>query len=237
MKLSITIATFYRKDGSTERYLSRTLQSIKNQTYQDYMVYLIGDDYDKEEELISMSKIIDKDKMTLVNLPIAMERSKYRGKDLWVCGGCNAYNTAIDMSINDGLNYICHLDHDDYWLPHHLEEIHNAIITTKSNFICTLSDYQSRTILPEINSDLKLINFIPRPNSLVHSSVCVNFPYFNMKYRNTIEECGVAYASDADLWERMGQFLISRNEFGICVNTKTVIKDSEMSVINEPHLI
>jgi len=38
MKLSIVIATYYRKDGSTKKYLTKALDSVFNQTYQDFKI-------------------------------------------------------------------------------------------------------------------------------------------------------------------------------------------------------
>ena len=233
MKLSIVMATFYKKDGSTYIPLERALTSIKNQTHQDYFVYLIGDKYEKNDEFIKASKIIDSSKIKAVNLPNAPEREKYSGRNLWVCGGCNAYNTAIKMSQDDGLNYICHLDHDDYWLPNHLEIISKAIEQTKTNFVCTLSETPSKNILPKTNDKSYIQKYIPGPSQLIHSSSCVNFAYFNMKYRNMIEECNSVYPSDADLWSRIQKFLKDKNETGILLNIKTVIKDSGMSVIKQ----
>ena len=46
MKLAIRILTYQRKDGKTPFFLRRALESIKNQTYKDYKIFLIGDKYD-----------------------------------------------------------------------------------------------------------------------------------------------------------------------------------------------
>lgn len=231
MKLSIIIATYYKKDGSTTSHLNRALESIKNQSYQNYKVYLIGDNYEKDEEFVSLSKIIDSDKIMVKNLPIAIERNKYKGKELWVCGGVNAYNTAIELSLKDKLNYICHLDHDDYWLPNHLEVIEDAIQKTKTNFVCTLSETPNKKLLPQTTSFEYMQQFIPAPNKFIHSSSCINFEYFNIRYRNMIEEFGKVYPSDADLWNRIQTSLNKDNKTGIFLNIKTVIKDSGMHTI------
>jgi glycosyltransferase involved in cell wall biosynthesis len=50
MKLSIVIATYQRKDGSTPRLLTRALDSIFSQTYQNFKIYLIGDRYENNDE-------------------------------------------------------------------------------------------------------------------------------------------------------------------------------------------
>jgi len=40
MKLAIIISTYYRKDGRSSSFLTRALNSIANQTYQDYKIFL-----------------------------------------------------------------------------------------------------------------------------------------------------------------------------------------------------
>jgi hypothetical protein len=51
MKISIVIATYYRQDDKSSEYLRRALDSIFNQTHQDFKIYLIGDRYEKSEEI------------------------------------------------------------------------------------------------------------------------------------------------------------------------------------------
>jgi glycosyltransferase involved in cell wall biosynthesis len=78
MTIGIVIPTYRKPDGSTKIHLERALRSIKNQVYQDYKVILVGDQYEDQNELIHMSKIIDEEKITVINLPRAIEREKYR---------------------------------------------------------------------------------------------------------------------------------------------------------------
>ena len=124
--IGISIPTYQRKDGTTPFLLSRALESVKNQSYQDYKVFLIGDDYKDKKEFIKLaSSIIPSNKIYFENLPIAIERNKYptSSKQLWCSGGVNARNYIIDLALSDNINYLCPLDHDDYWHPQHLEFI------------------------------------------------------------------------------------------------------------------
>lgn len=238
MKLAITIATFYHKDGGIHTLLSRTLNSIKNQTHQDYMVYLIGDDYEKPEEFFELSKIIDKDKIKAINLPVAVERSKYKGAKLWVCGGVNASNTGINMALKDGLSYVCHLDHDDYWEPNHLKLISDVIDETKTNFVCTKAFMgKNKSIFPNIKSEKEYINFIPKGGTICHSSTCVNFNYFKFRYRNLVELFNQVHASDADLWNRIKIFYEEKKENGILINKVTCNRDKAQEVIHKKNII
>jgi len=65
MKIGIVIATYRKLDGSTYKHLKNTLESVKNQTHKDYKVFLIGDDYTDNNELIELSKIIDDDQILI----------------------------------------------------------------------------------------------------------------------------------------------------------------------------
>ena len=82
MKLAIVTATYWKLDGSTKNDLKRTLESVKNQSYQDYKLFLIGDNYSDHKELIELSQIIDPNKLCVINLPEAKERIKYNKIDL-----------------------------------------------------------------------------------------------------------------------------------------------------------
>ena len=116
MKLGILITTYQKYDGTTPFLLKRAIESIKNQSYQDYTLIIIGDKYDDNEEFESICNEVDlKDKIVYKNLPYAKEREKYSlsSKELWSAGGVNARNYGIDFGLELGLEYICHLDHDD----------------------------------------------------------------------------------------------------------------------------
>jgi glycosyltransferase involved in cell wall biosynthesis len=122
MRIGISIATYFRQNGQTKELLRRALESIKNQTHQDYMVFLIGDKYDYPMEFFELAtSIIPHDKIVYDNLDVAVEREKYHNNKqaLWACGGCNARNYANTLAKNY-VEYCCQLDDDDYFLENHL---------------------------------------------------------------------------------------------------------------------
>jgi len=47
----IIVPTFQRGDGKTPFYLKRCIASIYAQTHQDFIIYLIGDDYIEQKEV------------------------------------------------------------------------------------------------------------------------------------------------------------------------------------------
>lgn len=231
MKLSIIIPTYQREDNSTPFYLKRALDCIFNQTHQDFKVYVIGDKYEDNEEFLKICSGYDQDKIYFENLPIAKERDRYgKGWALWSYGGVNAVNYGIDKSLNDGNNYICHLDHDDEWSPFHLEMINDCINKTNADWICTKSLYMvPNNFLPNVYGlENEYISFLPGYAKLIHSSVCMNFKTIPLKYRDIFDETGVVgLPSDGDLWERCSIYIKDNGLNSYCINTLTVSHNEE----------
>ena len=229
MKLGILIPTYRKANGEYRDQIAKTLESVSNQTHKDYKVFLIGDLYDDNYEFEELSKIIDPSKIWAHNLPIAYERSKYSGKDLWVTGGVYASNIGIDQALKEGFDYICHLDHDDLWKPNHLELISTTIDKTKTNFIST----RSGKGWPAMESIDYLTKWRPLPSKVFKSTTCLNYKHFNIRFRNMIEEVNRVYASDADLWHRVNQLMVKNNEWGYVINESTMARlDSQFVIKN-----
>ena len=224
-RFSIVINTYQRDDNSTPTYLKRALDSVLNQTYQDFKIFLIGDKYENNDEFISILKHVDVDKIYYENLPFAKERDKYKTTDkqlLWKYGGCNAANYGIEKSLEEGFEYICHLDHDDEWYPNHLESLNDAIEKTGTSWLCTKSEYVHNMVYPPVRSELELIPYRPIPENLIHSSTCINFKKIPLRYRDVYEETGKSgYPADADLWFRISKFMEENATYGFIVNKIT----------------
>jgi glycosyltransferase involved in cell wall biosynthesis len=217
MKIGIVIPTYWRKDNSTQIILSRALNSILNQTHADYKVFLIGDKYERPDELTSIAKIIPASKIVVHNLPIAEERSKYTGHRLWCTGGINATNVGIDLCLKEKIRRICHLDHDDWWEPNHLFEIVKAFKEKDYAMVATQSTHINKQIFPRQITD----PFYPKCNDLVRSSVCINYSKLDIKYRNVFEETGVDLPGDCDLWNRISNRMIENKLAGKLVESVT----------------
>ena len=231
MKLGIVIATYQRKDGSTPKYLTRALDSIFNQTYQDFKIYLIGDRYENEEEINDIVSNDIGNNFYFENLKVAKERDFYTdNRLLWSYGGVNAINHGINLALSEGIEFICHLDHDDWWLKNHLEEVYNCIIKNNAHWVCTKSTYgNSNKFLPKVDIDEKYIPFLPKSSRLIHSSVCINFKKIPLFYRDVFEETGkIGLPADADLWERSRVFIEENKLNSVFVNVLTCRHDEEV---------
>jgi glycosyltransferase involved in cell wall biosynthesis len=209
LKIAIVIPTYFRSDGRSGNFLRRALTSIKNQSHKDYKVFLIGDKYEKKQEFISISKsIIEKEKIYYENLDYAKERDLYSEdpEKLWCSGGVNAINFGIEKALSEGYEYICHLDHDDYWLPNHLSSISSLLVQNpdKYVFVCSYCSYLGKQRVPYHSQPGE---YYPVEGDLTHSSTCVNFSKINLRYRDVNAETGKPFPSDADLWIRISNYM------------------------------
>ena len=229
-KFGIVISTYRREDGSTPEVLKRALDSVFNQTYRNFKVFLVGDRYEGENEVLELLKNYDSNKISFVNLKEAKERDNHKEKRaIWSYGGVNAINYGLGVLLNEGYEYICHLDHDDWWSLNHLEEFNKCLNIKTYNWLCTKSTYRNPNVfLPKIDGDTEYINFQPRSSALIHSSVCMNFKEINLQYRDLYLETGkIGLPADADLWERTREFLESKGQTGVFINKLTCFHEEE----------
>ena len=229
LNLAIVIATFQRKDGKSPDYLKRALDSVFSQTYQNFKIFLIGDKYENESEVLSILDGYDKSKIFFKNLPFAKERDIYTGLALWHYGGITAMNEGVEESLRNGYEYVCHLDHDDWWYEEHLETIVNCINETDSPWVCTKSTFGNPKIfLPNHNSNELYIPFSPRWATLIHSSVCMNFKKIPLRYRDVLADTNqMGLPGDADLWERVNVYSKNNNIKCTFINKLTCRHDEE----------
>lgn len=231
MKLAVLIPTYQRSDNRTPFYLKRAIDSVMEQSHQDFKIFVIGDRYENNLEFKSILSQYDKEKMFYVNLPFAKERDIYGANKLalWNYGGVNANNVGIELILSKEYKYICHLDHDDYWMPTHLKAINNCIEETSADFVCTKSTYKDVGTLPQLYTDKKFVKISPRPETLIHSSTCINFETLNFRYRDLFTEKGIiGLPSDADMWLRIGAYVdIVPTVSAYMVNEVTCIHDEE----------
>lgn len=219
-KIAIIISTYYRPDGRTKHFLERALNSLNEQTNKNLKVFLIGDKYEDMNEFNSFSSIIND--MYIENLSYAKERDKYKGRELWCSGGVNAINIGINKAKSEGYEWIINMDHDDYFLPSHIQDIQDRI-TDNCIFVCSKSNYKNIKVLPNIDE----LKYIPIGENLIKSSACVKFSKINITFRDVFEEEGRVYPSDADFWNRLGKIIINNNYESYCTNNITCVHDEE----------
>jgi virginiamycin A acetyltransferase len=236
MKLGISIPTYQRTDGKTPQLLRRAIESIKNQTYQDFVVIIIGDKYEDNIEFEQLCNSFELgEKLIYKNLPQAKEREKYPlgSKELWSAGGVFARNFGIDLGLELGLEYICALDHDDYWHPQHLEIINHVIESVPGvAFVNTCSTYFN-THLPGVELTDQIIPSTIKPGGCIHSSVCINHKKIPLKYRDVFEETGKEFAADADMWSRISTYMDKNKLTSYLVTSLTCYHPEEGATLQQ----
>jgi glycosyltransferase involved in cell wall biosynthesis len=229
MKFAIIIATYQRPDGLTPLYLRRAMDAVLNQNHKDFKLYVIGDKYEDNEEFMKLVKSYEGHlDLYYENLPFAIEREKY-GNDkeaVWCTAGTNLVNYAIDKAVKEGIDYICHLDHDDYWDKNHLQEINDAVEKTSAVWLCTRSVY-GNLVYPVGDYEDHLVPFLPLAGGLVHSAVCCNYRKIDLRYRDTYVEGGNKRPSDADLWDRLKEYITNNGLTSILINKLTCYHHDE----------
>jgi glycosyltransferase involved in cell wall biosynthesis len=171
IKFAIVMATYYRKAGTSRAFVERSIKSIRDQTYQNFKLFLIGDKYEHEEEFTSFKELLPSDKIETVNLPIAWERENCKNRhSLWCVGGATAMNRGLDLAVEQGFTHYVHLDDDDYWHPFHLRNVAMGYTQfPEATFVCTSGVMVNHSILPAIKG-LGYNNFNCAACSVFHSA-------------------------------------------------------------------
>lgn len=229
IKLGIVISTYQRPDGKTPELLTRALNCILNQTYQNWKVFLIGDKYNDNQEFKKLCSLIPQEKITHLNLPVALERKRYPngGKNLWHSGGATATNIGIELAVNDGYDYVCHLDHDEIWKENHLEVLAKGIEDTQSLFLYTKGIHFTGQELPLINSNELYIKQKALPGNAIKSASCINYRVIPLRRKDPLYYYNEISAGDAAFLKRVNLLLESSKKDSILINKVTVIHDQE----------
>jgi predicted O-methyltransferase YrrM len=190
---AIVIPTYQRKNGSTPKNIKNVIDFLSKQTYQNYKVFLIGDDYEDNDEFQELVSLFPKGTYSYNN------KKSYR-KDYftlplnrWGIGGVMALHHGVEKAKELGYKYYLHLDDDDSWTLDKLEKHKKAIDQFPySDFIFHASKY-GKGILPREHSNIKTLeynNLKPRGANIVHSSNCLslNDKSYNLftKFTNNI---------------------------------------------------
>jgi glycosyltransferase involved in cell wall biosynthesis len=239
MKIAIVIATYQRPDGRTPYYLERTLTSIDQQIFQDFHVYVIGDAYVNEAE---MKYLVGRHpKTSCYNLDHSPERERYGSgnMNIWHTGGNTAANIGIELALADKYEWVCHLAHDDVWLPNHLALINNVIEDKHPIFICTMATYAGpQRYLPDnIQETHEIISFYPIPCGIVASATCVRYSKTKLRVTDRLQVDGVPYPSDAYLWMCLEKEMKETGQSGYIICTITCQHDEEGYAIREKRML
>lgn len=152
--VTVVIATYNRADT-----LDYAIQSVLLQTFKNYEVWIVGDRCTDHTEKV-VAKYLDDPRINWYNLP---ENSGYQSKP---------NNEGIKRARG---KYIAYLNHDDLWLPNHLEDNINKIEATSSDFVFSIMQWVYS--FTESQADIPLLPDLPRPpeaTAVIHKKSVVD---------------------------------------------------------------
>ncbi|MDX1627686.1 MAG: glycosyltransferase family A protein [Fulvivirga sp.] len=152
--VTVVIATYNRADT-----LDYAIQSVLWQTFKDYEVWIIGDKCtDHTEDVVK--KYTDDPRINWYNLP---ENSGYQSRP---------NNEGIRRAKG---KYIAYLNHDDLWLPNHLEDNIAYIENSSADFVFSVMQWVYSFTYSQ--ADIPLLPDLPRPpeaTAIIHKKNVVD---------------------------------------------------------------
>lgn len=185
LKAAVIVPTYKRSNGETPENLRKMFKMLDEQTFREFKLYLIGDNYADNNEFESLCSEY-KGNIYFHNNPTSFRELHFSKKsEYWECGGTKAVKVGVEKCKSDDIDIIFMLDDDDYWLPTHMEKI----MTTYKKFpetahVLSHSKYFKNYILPCSFPELKYNNYVPRERDIVRSATSYNL---NLAYNTLIE--------------------------------------------------
>ena len=124
---AIIIPTYQRKNGKTKEYIQKISEMLLKQTYQNYTVFLIGDDYTDKNEFLELVSLFDKEIYHFNNEKAYREGYFNINDNKWCIGGVMAIEHGVRKAKEQKFRYYLHLDDDDYWEPNKLQVVKESI--------------------------------------------------------------------------------------------------------------
>lgn len=201
--------------------LTDSINSIKNQSYKNWKLYLVGDAYEDDQEVKDLlSSLLKPEQYKYYNLPKPGERTQnITSEEKWMTGGISAMNKGLDLCQSDGIKYIARLDHDDKWKSNHLELLAKAytqipnlgfVFTQGRKNPDTAASSKRYFMMPDAKPSLEVNNKGYVNGSSAHSSVswCPavigKFRYRDAnQQKNTNPKNTKTKAGDIDMFSRM----------------------------------
>ncbi|UPZ13611.1 glycosyltransferase family 2 protein [Flavobacterium humidisoli] len=176
-----------------ENYVENTVQSVLDQTFQDFEIIVVNDgSTDKSEEKLTQYKD---------------SRIQYYSKKNE--GVSTARNYGIEKAI---ANFITFLDADDYWHPMFLETIFHNIskLPDQKVFSAAIEFETSKKTIPakysisKTNEEFEIVNYFKA--SLKETALCSSCAVIHKSVFATIGnfDTKIKSGEDTDLWIRIG---------------------------------
>lgn len=228
-KFLIVVATFYRSNNSSKKYLERCIQSILNQTHTNWTLVIVSDKYEPENELVEIiNNFNDKRIILLKNYDIERDHIKDKRK-LWTVAGATSVNMGLKYGRENNYQYYCHLDDDDYWKNNHLA-ILSGVYTKYPN--CVFSNTQSnygKFYLPMHKVNIYENNYLPTPQGMIHSSFSFRCDIIPFTYKTSFIETDEFEPADLVMLRNIRNFISESDDAysSVYVSKHTCYHDTE----------
>ncbi|MFA6972895.1 MAG: glycosyltransferase family A protein [Gallionella sp.] len=195
----IVMATYDRRDFNL---ITATLTSLRDQQYQGWHLFLVGDRHTDEVGMREvLQRLLPTEKVTFINLPIACERDFMpKSLELWHTGGATVMNYSLALMREYGYQHTAHLDDDDIWRVHHLQILANRYtMSPELSFVSTRGLYGGGGVIAGSIDPHQ----VPRGGTSLHSSISWNLNKVTLRYRT-----GDSYRgrpADADFLNEIGE--------------------------------
>lgn len=200
MKNSNPIVSVIIPSYNCELYIAETINSILNQSFKDIELIVVDDgSTDRTCEIVAS-----------YSAPVRLIRQQNARV-------CAARNRGISEAVGQ---YICLMDHDDFWFPHKLEQqvnllqVHTEVGVVYSSFILWNADSNGRFPAPA-SFDLAVFpdGIDPELSGWIYHQFlldCWMLTSTAMFRREVFEKCGnfnvnLPYSEDWDLWLRISK--------------------------------
>ena len=247
MKIGIIIRTYKRKQGTSKKYLTKMFHMLENQTYKNFKVFIIGDNYSDNKEFEHLCNSYNGN-IYYFNSPIDYRTNYFKIQmNKWTCGGNYSNYIGIKKAIEENYDYYFHLDDDDIWTNNHIENYVKYLkLFPKTDFMICKSKYK-HTILPKEHKKItieKYNNFSIKSCNSVHSSWCINLNtlgnFFITNYQiridkiNKIRTCKIKEEElipmDANLLNKLKEKQKLNIIKAICLNKITCSKLNDVNI-------
>lgn len=173
----VLIRTYMRNDNSTPKHIKNVANFLSNQTYQNFHIILMGDDYKNEQEFNQLVNLFESDKLVYnKNIHFSFRGNFFNiKKNKWSSGGVYANYFGIKKAYEFGYKYYLHLDDDDDWKDNYVQEYYESLKMYPDTVFAYSKSIYKKSILPKTSiNKLYYNNLKPKCNNVIHSTFCYN---------------------------------------------------------------
>jgi hypothetical protein len=247
MKIAVIIATYCRKQGTSKKHLETMFNYLENQTYKDFKVFIVGDNYSNNVEFDALCKSYKGD-IYYYNSPVDYRTNTFKhNRNKWTCGGSFSRRIAIKKAIEEDFDYYFHIDDDDVWKLNHIETyVANLKKFPETAFMICKSKF-NKGILPRSHKSITkngYNNYMVKSCDSVHASWCINLHILGKLLmelyderistidkikRNLIKETAI-YPMDANILKNISNQQKNKKIKCMCLVSNTCVKLNDCNI-------